>query len=196
METTEKTAYSKKNPPPSLEEAECRREELVNSIGVTETKLQFNTANDFSCEAEFVGWRSRAMTALGFMRVEKTYLDEFILVHTPWDGTKASKQQKYAAYTDLTTFVEDRIDEYAYSEVDALPVEMVEDRRVLLDRRAQLLILSQRIEADKLKLSSLRERIGARKTAYEDAKEKLHEVYLAVHKEILLIKAIVRNDTE
>ena len=70
--------YSRKNPPESILAAEDRLEEVNHSIEQIKTQLEFLSESDFDEIDDYDSWKSRAISALGWIRAEERFLEKWI----------------------------------------------------------------------------------------------------------------------
>jgi hypothetical protein len=70
--------YNAGNPPPSLEAARERSGIAESTIQQIEARLEFSDSGDFADGGEYRSWVGRTISALGYWRAERNFLNEWI----------------------------------------------------------------------------------------------------------------------
>ena len=130
--------YSRVNPPPSLEIAIARRDELEHIEQHIGAKADFRTPDDFTSDEEYDAWKRRAVAAIAYFRTELRFLDRWIKQRTPCDQQKDQKNRE--AVERLRNHVQKARDMLASSYTPVFSACSLPQDAVLAEARMQELV--------------------------------------------------------
>lgn len=200
-----RTHFDRKHPPLNTQAAQDKLESLATSIEFIETRLQFADRETFPSSDTYRNWRSRATSALSYMRQERSFLEGWMRVQGSGDNTRTELVglTKSAKKLVLETQSQKLFDEALSLSRSIGKIYLPRYSSKLApnglpaakSQRDHLLLLKQEIMAGLTEVTALAASNAAKTEVLRRAKAPLLQLLSKVDMEFAIVKSYIRNNT-